>query len=134
MLLKCCTQYFSKFGPKDPHLVGAAGAAGHRSENWDCLEQGTTYSALCWHVNSGGRVRIGFLGGAHRKEPTCQCRICKRCGFDPWVGQIPWRKGWQPTPVFLPGESHGWRILAGYSPWGRKESASLSDVWLGKVM
>ena len=37
-------------------------------------------------------------------------------------GSIPWRRKWQPTPVFLPGESHGWRSLAGYSPWGRKES------------
>ena len=38
------------------------------------------------------------------------------------VGKLPWRKKWQPTPVFLPGESHGQRSLAGYSPWGRKES------------
>ena len=37
-------------------------------------------------------------------------------GFDPWVGKIPWRRKWQPTPVFLPGESHGWRSLVGYSP------------------
>ena len=42
--------------------------------------------------------------------------------FDPWVRQIPWRRKWQVTPVFLPGESHGQRSLAGYSPWGRKES------------
>ena len=42
-----------------------------------------------------------------------------RLGFDPWVGKIPWRRAQQPTPVFLPGESHGQRILAGYSPWGR---------------
>ena len=40
----------------------------------------------------------------------------------PWVGKIPWRRKWQPTPVLLPGESHGLRILVGYSPWGRKES------------
>ena len=42
--------------------------------------------------------------------------------FDPWVGKIPWRRVWQPTPVFLPGESHGQRSLAGYSPWDHKES------------
>ena len=41
---------------------------------------------------------------------------------DPWVGKIPWRWKWQPTPVLLPGESHGGRSLVGYSPWGRKES------------
>ena len=45
-----------------------------------------------------------------------------RCGFDPWVGKIPWRREWQPTPVFLPGESYGQRRLVGYSPWGLKES------------
>ena len=44
-----------------------------------------------------------------------------RQGFNPWVGKIPWRRKLQPTPVFLPGESHGQRILSGYSPWGRKE-------------
>ena len=41
-----------------------------------------------------------------------------RPGFDLWVGKIPWRRTWQPTPVFLPGESHGQRSLPGYSPWG----------------
>ena len=41
---------------------------------------------------------------------------CRRPGFDPWVGKIPWRRAWQPTPVFLPGESHGQRSLEGYSP------------------
>ena len=55
------------------------------------------------------------------KETACQCKRCrrhKRCRFDPWVEKIPWRRKWQPTPVFLPGESHGQRSLAGYSPWG----------------
>ena len=42
--------------------------------------------------------------------------------FQPWVGKIPWRRALQPIPVFLPGESHGHRSLAGYSPWGHKES------------
>ena len=50
------------------------------------------------------------------------CLECWRPGFDPWVGKIPWRRKWQPTPVLLPGESHGGRSLVGYSPWGRKES------------
>ena len=49
------------------------------------------------------------------KESACQCR---RHRFDPWVGKIPWRRAWQPTPVFLPGESHRQRSLPGYSPWG----------------
>ena len=42
-------------------------------------------------------------------------------GFDPWVGKFPWRREWQPTLVFLLGEFHGQRSLAGYSPWGHKE-------------
>ena len=46
---------------------------------------------------------------------------CRRPRFDPWVRKIPWRKKWLPTPVSLPGESHGQRSLAGYSPWGHKE-------------
>ena len=48
------------------------------------------------------------------------------CGFDPWVGKIPWRRKWRPTPVFLPEESHGQKSLAVYSPWGCKETR-LSD-------
>ena len=59
------------------------------------------------------------------RESVCQCRNRrrhKRRGFDPWVGKIPWRREWLPTPVFLPGESHGWRSLEGYSAWGHKES------------
>ena len=46
-----------------------------------------------------------------KKKPTCQCRRPQRCRSDPWVGKIPWRRAQQPTPVFLPGESHGQRRL-----------------------
>ena len=55
------------------------------------------------------------------KEPACQGRRCQRWGLHPWVGNILWRRKWEPTPVLLPGESHGQRSLVGYSPWGRKE-------------
>ena len=51
------------------------------------------------------------------KEHACQCR---RRGFSRWVRKIPWRRKWQPTPVFLPGKSRGQRSLEGYSPWGCK--------------
>ena len=65
----------------------------------------------------------GFPGGASGKKPACQCRRHERQGFDPWVGKIPWRRAWQPTPIFLSGEYHGQRSLAGYSPQGvRPES------------
>ena len=49
------------------------------------------------------------------------CLQCGRLGFDPRVGKIPWRRKWQPTPVFLPGKSHRQRSLVAYSPRGRKE-------------
>ena len=55
------------------------------------------------------------------KEPACSAGDMRHM-FDPWGGKIPWRRAWQPTPVFLPGESHGQRSLEGYGPWGCKES------------
>ena len=50
--------------------------------------------------------------------------------FDPWVRKIPWRRKWQLTPSFLPGESHGQRSLVGYSPWGHKESDMTEQLHL----
>ena len=55
------------------------------------------------------------------KKSACQCWSHRRYRFDPWVRKISWRRKWQLTPVFLPGESHGQRSLAVYSPWGPKE-------------
>ena len=48
--------------------------------------------------------------------------LCRRPRFDPWVKKIPCRREWQPTPVFLPGKSHGWRSLVGPNPWGHEAS------------
>ena len=61
-------------------------------------------------------------GAPSGKEPACQCRRQKRPGFKARVGKIPWRRAWQPTPVLLPGESHGQKSLAGYSAWGHTKS------------
>jgi len=66
--------------------------------------------------------------GSSSKESTCQCRRFERYKFDFWVRKIPWRRKWQPTPVFLPGEFHGQRNLVGYSPWGLKESDTTEQV------
>ena len=60
-------------------------------------------------------------------------RIClrrRRPGFYPWVGKMPRRRKWLPTPVFFPGEFHGHRTLVGYSPWGRKESDTTEQLTL----
>ena len=56
-----------------------------------------------------------------KNEPACQYRRHKRLRFHHWFGKIPWRRTWQPTPIFLSRESHGQRTLAGYSLWGHKE-------------
>ena len=72
-------------------------------------EQGT----ICMRTNLCGLP--WWLSG---EESVCQCR---RCGLNPWVRKIPWRRKWQPSSVFLPGKSHGHRSLAGYSSWGLQE-------------
>jgi len=70
---------------------------------------------------------MGFPGGPRDKEPAYQFRRSKRLEFNPWVEKIPWRRAWKPTPVFLPGGSHGQRSLAGFSPWAAKCHTRLSD-------
>ena len=74
------------------------------------------------------------------KESASQCRSCRRYKFNPWVRNIPWRRKRQPTAVFLSGESHAQRSLAGYSPHGHKESDmtehtqkhNISNLWNAK--
>ena len=65
------------------------------------------------YCKMGVYAHFGLPWWLSNKEPACQCRRHKRRGFNPWVGKIPWRRKWQPTPVFLPGKSHGQRSLAG---------------------
>ena len=74
------------------------------------------------HVNTTSLKGLGFSRGASGKESACQCREQKRRGFNPWVRKVPWRRAWQPTPVFLPGKSHRQRSLMGYSSCSHKES------------
>ena len=83
-------------------------------------------SPILWAIlYLGWAPPCSFSGDPNGKELTCQCRRYKRFGFDPWVGKIPWRKAWQPTPEFLPGESHGQRSLVGTVHGGAK-----SQTWL----
>ena len=82
---------------------------------------------------------MGFPGGISGMEPAYQCRRQKRCRIDLWVGKIPWSRKCQPTPVFLPEESHGQRKLAGYGPQGCKkldtnEATQHSTVHIINVM
>ena len=64
-------------------------------------------------------------GDSDGKESACQCW---RPGFDPWVGRIPRRRKWQPTPIFFPRETHGQGSLVGYSPWDCKESDTTEQL------
>ena len=83
-----------------------------------CLHQDLLAHA---DVELGGRWS-GLPGGTGGEELTRQCRRCKRCRCDPWVRKIPGGGHGNPLQIFLPGESHSRRSLAGYSPWGRKAS------------
>ena len=76
---------------------------------WHDLHDETLYLAV-WNITLHG-YRSGFPAGTSGKGPTCKCRRCKRCRFDPWVGKIPWNRAWKSTPVFLTGESHDQRGL-----------------------
>ena len=116
-------------GPKKPPSQAKA-----RSMPW-CVQKanlGPALSPTHWKTGyppagpilGAARWSWDFPSGASGKEPTCQCRRLKRHRFDPWVGKISWRWAWQPMPVLLPGESHGQRSLAGYSPQGHKESGT----------
>ena len=79
------------------------------TEAWHAVVHGVAKSWTRLSDWTEVMVKLGFPGGTNGKEQAYQCRRHKKCGFDPWVEKIPWRRAQQPTPVFLPGESHGQR-------------------------
>ena len=85
------------------------------------IEKYITLSTICEHTDASK----GLLRWLSGKESACQCR---RCGFNPWVRKIPWRRKWQPTPVSLSGEAHGQKSLVGFSLWGHKESDTTEQL------
>ena len=89
---------------------------GHGAGWLDCREEGN--EEMMSEARGGVNLVVSLMAHAIKKlsamytgSPT----------FDPWFRKIPWRRAWQPTPLFLPGEFHGQKSLAGCSPWGRKE-------------
>ena len=72
-------------------------------------------------------THLCFPGGSDGKESACNAG---NLGLIHWVGKIPWRREWQITPVFLPGEFYGQRSLVGYNPWCRKESGMTEQLSL----
>ena len=92
-----------------PHSGMEPGSPALQAES---LPQASSHSTCCF-VFGVSPIMKGFPDGSVGKE-------CGRDLFDPWLGKIPWRREWQPTPVFLPGEFHGQRSLVGYSTWYHK--------------
>ena len=83
--------------------------------------------SLAFFCKAANPVGASLMTQMVNNLPTVQ-----RPGFSPGVGKIPLRRKWQPTPLFLPGKSHEWRSLAGYSPWGHKESDTTEMTSLHK--
>ena len=89
----------------------------HNCHNSDITRSGASGVFLTGQVSDESFVQRGLPSWLSGEESASQCR---RPGFNPWVGKIPWRRKRQLTPAFLPGKSHGQRSLEGYSPWGQK--------------
>ena len=97
------------------------------------ITTGKTIALTRWTFD--GKVMFLLFNMLSRLVPWWLRRlsVCLQCGrpwFDSWVGKIPWRRKWQPTPVFLLGKSHGQRSLVGCNPWGLKESGTTEHLTL----
>ena len=90
-----------------------------------CSIWGTNCNSIKRLFNSLFVVLSSLMVGLPRwccgKESAYRCRKCRRHTFSPWARKIPRSRKWQPTPVLLPGKSHGQRSLVGSSPWGHKD-------------
>ena len=82
---------------------------------------------LANHLKGRITTNLGIPGGLAVKNLSAMQETSRRCRFSPRVERIPWRRKWQPTPVFLPGKSHGQRTVAGYNPWGHKDQTQPSE-------
>ena len=107
--------------PGKPFWLRGRGRDGHCS--WTVVRRSSDWEQyplwlliyMSWGFPAGSVIKNSD------KESVCQCRRWRKCRFDPWARRIPWRRKWQPAPVFLPGKYHGQSSLAGYSLWSRKE-------------
>ena len=131
--------------------IGTTTELGHEldmGQRWSAFRRRPGWGELLWRHESTSQMPPGYSHSAYRRiSQTLVTHISLRhidisylLGFPhssdsresacnagdpgslPWVGKIPWRREWEPTPVFLPEESHGLKSLTGYSPWGHKES------------
>ena len=91
---------------------------------WSRLDVAFPHHCLWWMITNRKEESLGLnciLRASLVAQMVRICLQCKRSGFDPWDGKIPWRRERWPTPVFLPGEFYGQRSLEGYSLWGHKQ-------------
>ena len=94
-----------------PHSSGQSCLSPHS----DSRRRGTTSTFLKGKAEKGASQVVLVV-----KNPSANAGDIRKNRFKLWVGKIPWSKAWQSSPIFLPGESHGWRSLVGYGPWGCK--------------
>ena len=106
----------------------------HQTIRWEYVRiiQGLARRSL---YLQGSKQGVGFKGqyfpsGSDGKD----CLQCRKPRLDPWVRKILWKREWLTTPVFLPGEFHGQRSLAGYSPWGHGEADPTEQLSLFKLV
>ena len=115
--ISCISGRFFATEPPGKSGEQYGGSLKNYKQSYHMIQQSYSW-AYIWRKTQFNKIHV----------PQCSFLVAQRVclqngrpGFDPWVGKIPWRRKWQPTPVFLPGKSQGWRSLAGYSPWGLKE-------------
>ena len=116
------------------HLLTLLAQLSAQLRLWFSWLLGSDSISACMHSTVLRVCLLGFPGGTKGKEPNCQCRRHKSHLLDPWVWKIPWRRAWQPTSVFLPGESHGQEEPGGDSLWGHKELDMIEQITLILLM
>ena len=112
-LLHCCSK--NKFAQNIEIVSAIPYAVFHMLRSNFCYAAKKNQKTLSTCIYALLNWSLGIPRCLCGKQSARQFRRHRRCGFNPWVGKIPWRRKWQPTPVFLPGKSHGQRSLAGYS-------------------
>ena len=133
LALTRCQQHSAELhlGNEEPSGELGRASESHVTELPGTQGGGEAMSRLCLEVLVGGRcictrsevVSSACITGGNEELPDEESASqCRRHGFNPWSRKIPWRRKWQPTPIFLPGAFQGQRSLAVYSPWGHEES------------
>ena len=115
----------AKNGPDPPFFFASLSRPEGKPGHWRCHRTSFLRIFGCCvspHFDPLPPAHPGFPGGSVVKNPPASAGDIRNVGLTPGSKKMPWRRKWQPTPVFLPGKSHGQKSLTGYNPWGHKES------------